>query len=155
MRWNGAILAIGVSGAMLAAAGTAAAGQRFVGPVTAETLRVLDGDSIEVRASLWLGLELTVQVRIRGIDAPETGGRAKCPSEQEMGVAAKARLTGFATGAVSLANVTADKYGGRVDADVTNGEGVDLKTAMLASGLVRYYDGRARGGWCAVAGLSG
>ncbi len=37
----------------------------------------------------------------------------------------------------------------------TNGAGADLAAQMLASGLVRAYDGGARGDWCALAGLGG
>jgi endonuclease YncB( thermonuclease family) len=149
--WMG--LVTGLGGAVLAASSPASAGERFAGPVTAEIVRVIDGDSIEVRARLWLDLDLTVNVRIRGIDAPEPGGRARCASEREMGDAARVRLTTLAAGVLSLTNITADKYGGRVDADVTNGDGADLGGAMLASGLVRTYHGGPRGGWCAVAGL--
>jgi hypothetical protein len=44
------------------------------GPVNAELLRVIDGDTIEVRARIWLGLDLTTRVRLSGIDAPELDG---------------------------------------------------------------------------------
>ena len=133
----------------------AAAGEELAGPVAAELVRVIDGDSIEVRARLWIGLDLTIQVRIRGIDAPETGGRAGCAAERQMAAAARDRLSALAAGPLLLANITPDKYGGRVDADVTNAAGIDLQTAMLASGLARAYDGAARGEWCDLARLGG
>jgi endonuclease YncB( thermonuclease family) len=141
--------------AVLLVAQAVAAGERLVGPVAAEVIRVIDGDSLEVRAFLWIGLVLTVQVRVRGIDAPETGGRAKCASELSMGTAARDRLTALASGRVALANITPDKFGGRVDADVTNSAGVDLAGAMLASGLVRPYGGDRRSDWCKMARLGG
>ena len=156
MRRSSKRFAVMLAGAVVLGGGLAAvAAERLAGPVAAEVLRVIDGDSIEVRARLWLDLDLTVQVRIRGIDAPETGFRAKCPSEMTTGAAAKQRLGELAVGQVLLANITPDKYGGRVDADVTNGAGTDLKTAMLASGLARAYDGQKRSDWCELARLGG
>lgn len=149
-------IAVTLALTVIAAGGPqAVAGERLAGPVRGEALRVIDGDSLEVRARLWLGLDLTVQVRIRGIDAPETGFRAKCSSERRMGAAAKDRLVDLAVGELMLANISADKYGGRVDADVSNGAGTDLKTAMLASGLARAYDGKKRSDWCDLARLGG
>jgi hypothetical protein len=56
---------------------------------------------------------------------------------------------------VALTNIERDKYGGRVDAKVVNGAGVDLAQAMLATGLVRAYDGSARGEWCELVHLGG
>src|SRR5690606_10793304 len=53
---------------------------RLAGPVPAEVLRVVDGDTIEVRAHVWLGHEVTTLVRIAGIDTPEL--RGKCAAER-------------------------------------------------------------------------
>src|SRR5690348_9703714 len=59
----------------------------LAGPVTAIVDRVVDGDTIQVRAQIWLGQSLTVRVRIEGVDAPEL--EARCPEERRM--AEKAR----------------------------------------------------------------
>jgi micrococcal nuclease len=91
-------------------------------------------------------------VRIRGIDTPEL--HSTCAAEKAMAEAARQRLTTIAVGAVNLSNVMDDKYGGRVDADVANAAGVDLKGAMLATGLAHPYDGKgARADWCPVASI--
>ena len=46
------------------------AGQTLAGPYTATVERVIDGDTLAVRVSMWIGQELRVLVRIRGVDAP-------------------------------------------------------------------------------------
>jgi endonuclease YncB( thermonuclease family) len=115
----------------------------LAGPVAAEVVRTVDGDTLDVRAKVWLRQEITVAVRIRGIDAPER--RARCPREKEMAEAATAALAAAVDGhALRLARIEDDKYGGRVLADV-----------MLASGLVRPYQGGTREMWCGVAGAGG
>ncbi len=43
----------------------------FQGPVAAHVSRVIDGDTFEASAAIWLGQAITVRVRIAGIDAPE------------------------------------------------------------------------------------
>ena len=97
--------------------------ERISGPVTADVVRVIDGDTLTVKAQIWLGQELTVSARIRGIDAPEIHG--KCMREKSMAAAATNRLFAIAGGtSVRLTNVEEDKYGGRVIADVTTEAGV-------------------------------
>ena len=41
------------------------------GPIPATIERVVDGDTIDVRARIWLGQEIVVRVRLAGLDAPE------------------------------------------------------------------------------------
>jgi endonuclease YncB( thermonuclease family) len=40
----------------------------------AEVLEVLDGDTFDARVHVWPGLDITIRVRLRGIDAPEPKG---------------------------------------------------------------------------------
>ena len=75
----------------LALAPTLAHAEPLPGPVPAEIVRVVDGDTVRVRAKVWLDLHLDVLVRIRGIDAPELNG--DCPEEREGAAAATAALT--------------------------------------------------------------
>ena len=49
----------------------ALASPAIAGLVQATVLRVLDGDTFEARAAIWPDIEVTVAVRIAGIDAPE------------------------------------------------------------------------------------
>ena len=135
------------------AAGEAPAAERLAGPFPAEVLRVIDGDTLAVRVPVWLGQELDVHVRLRGIDTPEVHG--KCRRERDLAAEATALLAKAATPQVTLRNVEGDKYFGRVEADVTAAGGADLSATMLASGLARPYDGGKRGEWCGVASLGG
>ena len=122
---------------------------RITGPVDAEIVRAIDGDTLEVRATIWIGQELTTHVRIRGIDAPEE--HARCSREKTMADAATRKLAELAQGEVRLTNVENDKYGGRVIADVLMPDGTAVAAAMLSSGLVRPYDGGERRPWCEAA----
>lgn len=134
----------------LAALSAPAAAETFGGPVSASVVEVIDGDTLSVKANVWLGIEVATHVRVRGIDTPEL--HSSCAAEKAMAEAARQRLVKIAGGTVSLANVMDDKYGGRVDADVANAAGIDIKAAMLATGLAHPYDGKgARADWCPVA----
>jgi hypothetical protein len=72
---------------VLSASGILAAAEIVPGPLPADLIRVIDGDTIEVRAHLWLGLELTIRVRLWGIDAPELDGI--CPAERDLAKSAR------------------------------------------------------------------
>ena len=106
----------------------------------------MDGDTIAVTAQVWIGLSITINVRIRGIDTPEI--RGSCPYEKTLAIAARDRLALLVGGAVRLANVENDKFGGRVVADVSAGQGIDLGAAMIAGGFARSYFSGPRGEWC-------
>jgi micrococcal nuclease len=119
------------------------------GPVEARVLRVIDGDTIEVAARIWLEQELTVRVRLLGVDAPEMKGR--CARERDMAVRARDLIAGAAVGDVRLSQIHYDKYGGRVVARVAGAGGRDLSDALLASGLAHHYDGGKKLPWCETA----
>ena len=124
------------------------AAEALEGPVSAVVQRVVDGDTIEVRAAIWLGQTLTVRVRIDGIDAPEL--EARCSEERRLALLARDFLVRRLEGApVKLTRVVYDKYGGRVRASVADAKG-DIANALLASGLVRAYHGERREPWCAA-----
>lgn len=124
------------------------------GPVAADVIRVVDGDTLALRARIWLGQDIVVNARIRGIDAPERNG--KCDREKDMAETARRKLESMtALGRVRLMRIEHDKYAGRVLADIVTDDGIDLRAAMLESGLVRPYDGGGRDPWCGVASLGG
>jgi endonuclease YncB( thermonuclease family) len=124
-----------------------AAVMRAVHP--AEVLRVLDGDTFEARVRIWPGTDVTTKVRLRGIDAPEM--RARCEEERVKAQAARDALTRILNeGAVGISHVGQDKYGGRVDADVSTSRTSDVAAAMLDAGMARSYSGGRRESWCAA-----
>ncbi len=118
----------------------------MAGPVAAELLRVIDGDTIEVRAQIWLELDLTTRVRLAGIDAPELNGA--CAEERRLAQIARTALGDIlGLGPLRLANIRHDKYGGRVIADVLLGNGRNVAAAMLAVGAAAEWGSAPL--WCA------
>lgn len=121
------------------------------GPVAAEVVRVVDGDTLAVRARIWLDQQVEILVRLDGIDAPEL--RGACADERRRAGAARAGLERLVQdGDVSLLAVRHDKYGGRVRATVLDADGRDLAQALIAADLVRPYAGGARQSWCGGEG---
>lgn len=104
-------------------------------------IRVVDGDTLDHGFWRW---------RIAGIDAPETGGRAKCESERRAGLAARTYLAKqIAAGALIIPAggvLSVDRYGRRMARIELNGK--DAGSAMIELGLARAYDGGARRPWC-------
>ena len=118
------------------------------GPISARVIRVVDGDTLEVEVRIWFGQDVTVSVRVLGVDTPETKG--KCTTEIEA-----AKKAGMFTlkvappgGLVQLHNVKLDKFAGRVDAVVELADKRDLATALIAAGHARPYAGGKRQSWC-------
>lgn len=132
---------------LLASAAPADAKEILPGPVPATVLEVIDGDTVKLRAHIWLGQEVETAVRLDGVNAPEL--RGDCAAERRLAAAARDYLAGLlGDGRVSLRDIAQDKYGGRVVAKIAVMGGRDVGDALLAAGLARPYDGGARGSWC-------
>ncbi len=119
----------------------------LAGPIPAFVERVIDGDTLVVRARIWLGQELKVMVRISGIDAPEL--RARCDKERQMAISARQfvkRLVGQRK--VTLSHIRQGKYAGRVIAKVTDKTGSSLSVQLLNAKLARPYHRGRRKSWC-------
>ncbi len=117
------------------------------GPVPARVLRVIDGDTIVVRARIWLGQDIDIQVRLDGIDAPEING--KCESERRLAIKDRNFIVAMiADDGVVLRQIHYGKYAGRVVARVTSRDDKDFSKALLKAGLGRVYKGRRRASWC-------
>jgi endonuclease YncB( thermonuclease family) len=117
------------------------------GPVAASVLEVIDGDTIVVRARIWLGQDVETRVRLAGADAPEI--KARCEEERRLARAARDFVRDkVASGRVTLRDIRYDKYGRRVLARVITPEGEDLAESLLRHGFARPYGGGARAGWC-------
>ncbi len=121
----------------------------LTGPIDAVVIRVQDGDTLLVRARIWVGQDIVVHARIAGIDTPELRGR--CAREKRLAVQAKDFVSArVASGMVHLVRIRIGKYAGRVVTGVTTDDGTDLGQALLAAGLARPYHGRRRASWCRV-----
>lgn len=115
-------------------------------------VRVVDGDSVIVHVPAWDQTPFAViSVRVLGIDTPETHKPpGKCKAELVKGAAAKAYALALMPPGTPL-TVTYhhwDKYGGRIDADLTLQDGRDFGQAIVAQGLARPYDGGKKASWC-------
>lgn len=116
----------------------------------AKIIRVNDGDTVVIAAPfLPAPLKPELAVRVYGVDTPEKGFRAQCPSEDQRGQAAT-NFTKNAVASTQKHQVTLygwDKFGGRVLGDVIlNGQ--SLRQGLIANGFAREYFGEAKQSWC-------
>lgn len=112
--------------------------------------RVIDGDTVAFQADfLPAPLKKELSIRVFGVDTPEKGFRAQCPSEDQRGQAASA----FTKHEVEIAKhrqvvlIDWDKYGGRVLGDVLL-DGKSLRQMLITKGFAREYYGEAKQSWC-------
>jgi endonuclease YncB( thermonuclease family) len=112
--------------------------------------RVIDGDTVAFQANfLPEPLKKELSVRVFGVDTPEKGHRALCPSEAARGEAAtaftKAQINASTKRQVVL--MAWDKYGGRVLGDILL-DGKSLRQMLIQNGFAREYYGEAKQSWC-------
>ena len=112
--------------------------------------RVIDGDTVAFQADfLPAPLKPELSIRVFGVDTPEKGFRAQCPSEAQRGEAA----TAFTKNAVATTQKHQvilygwDKFGGRVLGDLIL-NGVSLRAELIRNGFAREYFGDAKQSWC-------
>lgn len=122
----------------------AAASGRIKGPVAAEIVKVIDGDTVLVEAMPWPDHRVSTYVRLRGIDAPEI--KSKCPAFRTAAQQAKSELVSLMDGErmVQLTDISGDKYFGRVVADLELPDGTRPAEDLLKAGLVEPYSGRTK-----------
>lgn len=134
--------------ALLSAAITPSTGHadQFPGPFRARVVKVLDGDTFSAEAEVWPGHFVRVNVRIRGIDAPEM--HARCEGERAAAKSARESLASLLAGQALIANIAGAKYYGRVLADVASADGQPVAGRLVGLGLARPYGGGRREGWC-------
>jgi len=116
----------------------------------AQIVRVNDGDTVVIAAPfLPQPLKPELAVRVFGVDTPEKGHRAQCPSEDARGQAASE----FTKNAVKNTKkhqvilYSWDKFGGRVLGDMIL-DGVSLRAELIRNGFAREYYGEAKQSWC-------
>jgi endonuclease YncB( thermonuclease family) len=112
--------------------------------------RVVDGDTVEV-STPWVPqpIKPKMSIRVYGVDTPEKGFRAQCPSEDQRGQAAtaftKKIITESKTARVCILDW--DKYGGRILGDIEV-DGKSLRSMLIQNGFAREYYGEAKQSWC-------
>ena len=116
----------------------------------AQILNVTDGDTVVISAPfLPAPLKPQLSVRVFGVDTPEKGHRAQCPSEAQRGAAAS-EFTKKAVASTKKHQVILygwDKFGGRVLGDMIL-DGVSLRAELIRNGFAREYYGDAKQSWC-------
>lgn len=118
-------------------------GEVMAGPVVADVIRVIDGDTFVADARVWPGQTIRVKVRLRGIDAPEM--RSRCADVAKAAAAARDALRKLlGEGPVEISAIGADKFYGRVIADVATPAAGHVGSAMLAQSHARPYQGGRR-----------
>lgn len=128
----------------------AASFQALANPYQWKITRIIDGDTVAFQAP-WLPdpLKKELSLRVYGVDTPEKGFRAKCPSEDARGQAAT-KFTQSALGSAKKTEIILrewDKYGGRVLGDVLI-DGKSLRELLIRNGYAREYYGDAKTSWC-------
>jgi endonuclease YncB( thermonuclease family) len=112
--------------------------------------RVIDGDTVAFEAK-WLlePLKPELSVRVFGVDTPEKGHRALCPSEAKRGEEASAFTKKLIKEGKKFQVVLMgwDKYGGRVLGDVLI-DGKSLRKQLIEGGFAREYFGDKKESWC-------
>lgn len=135
--------------AAVAATAPAYANDNLTGPVRAEVLEVLDGDTLKVRARMWLDQSVEAAVRLRGLDAPESRV-PRCGGEKDRAEAARREVAALiGDGAVTLYDIGPDKYAGRVIARVLSSGNVDIGAYLVKRGYAKPWTGQGKKPtWC-------
>jgi endonuclease YncB( thermonuclease family) len=129
--------------------------------VPAEVVRVIDGDTVEVRARIWPGHIVETRVRLRGVDTPETR-RPDCEAERTAGQAATAFTEDWLAASLLMTDASLDSdaspalinlheidlgsFAGRVVARIRRADGEDLSEALIQAELAAPYG--ETGPWC-------
>lgn len=107
----------------------------------ADIMRVLDGDTVDLKFRIWVDLVKEARIRLLGIDAPEVRGEEK-PQGLIVAAYLKDRITGRQV--YLKTDGKPDKYGrllGIILVDSDDGKTkIDLNKEMLEKGLVRAYN---------------
>ena len=123
-------------------------------PFEVRFVSVYDGDTFNILVDQLPAPLNKMKVRLRDIDTPERGAKAKCGAEAAAAEEAKLFLQELLKNAKTIAVIDPkwDKYGGRIDGDVQVfyvGRKRLLTDLLVTSGHARRYDGGQRQGWCA------
>lgn len=112
--------------------------------IDGDRITILDGDTVALPCDPARGIYpgCGERIRLEGIDAPETGRRARCEAEAVAGLEAKAALGEILRGReVAITRTGVDKYRRTLARLSVAGRSVD--EAILATGLaIPYHPGR-------------
>jgi len=120
-----------------------------------KVMKVIDGDTIEIYIPSFPEELNPVKIRVRGIDTPEKS-RAHAKCENEIILAKQAteftKTVIFKTldedRTIKFSQISWDKYGGRIVANVHIGGKTQLSELLIKNGFARAYDGGKKSSWC-------
>lgn len=122
---------------------------------TAELLKVIDADTIKLRLELYPGLYKDVNLRVSGIDTPESRRGMKSgvrieECEVSLGKSATRNAIALLEASKTLLVINIDpqktKYSGRINGELLF-DGQDYGSYMIKQGLAVKYEGGRRSGW--------
>lgn len=136
--------------AVLCMLSAGAASAAKYGPYQSELVRVLDGDTFDLRVYIWVHpqYEPPLRIRLAGTEAPELNASAAC--ERALAVKARDRAAALLMRASSIevTDVQGTDSFGRYLARVLV-DGIDLGDLLKVEGLARPYKRGDRSAWCA------
>jgi endonuclease YncB( thermonuclease family) len=106
------------------------------GPYPGVVDLVHDGDTVNVRLDVGFDLTVYARVRVHGINAPELSTDAG-KAARDHGQALLPSGT-----PVTVMSLGWDKYGGRIEGDISAASFGDFATAMIAAGQAKPWDGK-------------
>jgi micrococcal nuclease len=128
---------------------TAASAEPLPGPIPAELVSVIDGDTVAVRARIWPGQFVETRVRLASVDTPERRG-ADCARERALAEAATVFTEDWLSREADFAlhEVETGSFAGRVIARIVRADGGSLGEALTEAGLAVAYGAPAP--WCST-----
>ncbi len=132
-------------GTVLTCVGPVYSREILPGPIEAEVLRIVDGDTLVVNALIWPGQHIEIKVRLADINAPELF-RPSCLLERQRAGQARDFLLRHTGTSIRLRQVHLGKYAGRVIARVQTDAGADMSNLLLQAGLAHPW--RDKTSWC-------
>jgi endonuclease YncB( thermonuclease family) len=119
-------------------------------PYEYKILKVSDGDTVVFEAPFMPApLKPQLSLRVLGVDTPEKGARAGCPSEAAAAEKASAFTKNLVANAkkIQIELKEHDKFGGRVLGDLIV-DGQRLSELLIKNGHARAYFGDKKASWC-------
>ena len=119
-------------------------------PYDYKILKVSDGDTVVFEAPFMPApLKPQLSLRVLGVDTPEKGARAGCPSEAAAAEKASAFTKNLVANAkkIQIELKEHDKFGGRVLGDLIV-DGQRLSELLIKNGHARAYFGEKKASWC-------
>jgi len=120
------------------------------GEYEADVIGIIDGDTLKVYVYLWPGLRKLINLRLAGVNTPESRSYSYKVGECEKQLAKKA--TEFTrlfvnNKSVIVSDIRIGKFAGRVLGRL-NVNNLDLGDALIKAGYAKPYFGGKRTPWC-------